>query len=174
MADRMKGQGRTVFDKSYYLGVLPQKITELKAEIENFQTEMEDISRNADLYKNLERQKEDLIKEVRNSEGELADYNLTLDKMRAGTPVEEVLSTFEYIRLQNMRQREEVDKLFIDRKRIEEEIAQMKAWLGTVEQQAAAEIAKDDSLPDDNAKEAVKKALDGKKKGPIVSNGPLQ
>lgn len=26
----------------------------------------------------------------------------------------------------------------------------------------------------DNAKEAVKKALDGKKKGPIVSNGPLQ
>lgn len=60
---------------------------------------MEDITKNAELYKILEKQKEELIKEVRNSEGELADYNLTLDKMRAGTPVEEVVASYDYIRI---------------------------------------------------------------------------
>ena len=60
------GPGRGVFNKSYYMGLITQKNTELHDEIERFQTEMEEINRDTNLFKTLEKQKEQLIKEVRN------------------------------------------------------------------------------------------------------------
>jgi len=39
-----------------------------------------------------------LIKEVRTLEGELADYNLTLDKKRAETRPEDVMTMYDHIK----------------------------------------------------------------------------
>lgn len=43
----------------------------------------------------LERRHEDLVNEVRNLEGELADYNLAMDKLRTNVDPSEILSYLE-------------------------------------------------------------------------------
>ena len=131
-----QGPGRIVYDKSYYLGILRQKNTELREEVDNFDREMDEISRSSNMFRNLEKQKDSLIKEVRNLEGELADYNLTLDKQRAETQAEEVLSTYEYMKSQNQRQREQLDSLFLERKNIEDEIARAEMEIQSINSRA--------------------------------------
>lgn len=106
MKSESAGPGRNVYDKSYYMGIIRQKNAELRNEIENFSNEMEEISRNNNMFITLERKYDTLIKEVRSLEGELADYNLTLDKKRAETRPEDVIAMYDHIRYQNQRQRE--------------------------------------------------------------------
>ena len=49
----------------------------------------------------LERKYENLIKDVRKCEGELADYNLALDKHRSDTKPDDIDALFMHIRNQN-------------------------------------------------------------------------
>lgn len=46
---------------------------------------------------------DELTKEVRNLEGQLADYNLALDKQRANTRPEDIRNIYEHIKIQNER-----------------------------------------------------------------------
>lgn len=124
--------GRSVYDKSYYLGVIRQKITDLHNEIEKFDTEMQDIQRDAAMFKTLEKKRENLIKEVRNLEGELADYNLSLDKKRSDAHADEVLANFEYMKAQNAQNRNLLDTLFMERKTIEEEIGRIEYEIASI------------------------------------------
>jgi intraflagellar transport protein 74 len=126
------GGTRLVYDKSYYLGVVRQKISELRTEIDRFDTEMEDITRDSALFKTLEKKRENLIKEVRNLEGELADYNLSLDKKRSEAQADEVLANFEYMKAQNQRHREFLDSLFLERKGMEEEISKIEYEIASI------------------------------------------
>lgn len=131
-----QGPGRAIYDKSYYIGVIRQKNSELRQEIQRFQDEMDDINRNNDQYLTLEKKYEGLLKEVRSLEGELADYNLTLDKKRGDTRIEDVQATFEHIRAQNERQRQQLDDLFIERKKVEEEVAVIDAEIQAINSQS--------------------------------------
>lgn len=131
-----QGPGRAIYDKSYYIGVIRQKNSELRQELNHFQDEMEDINRNNDQYLSLEKKYEGLLKEVRTLEGELADYNLTLDKKRGDTRIEDVQATFEHIRAQNERQRQQLDDLFIERKKVEEEVALIDAEIQAINSQS--------------------------------------
>mmetsp|Transcript_21251 Transcript_21251/g.3449 ORF Transcript_21251/g.3449 Transcript_21251/m.3449 type:complete len:82 (+) Transcript_21251:214-459(+) len=80
------------------MGVIRQKISELRNEISKLTNEMEDIQNNNNIFITLERKYDTLIKEVRTLEGELADYNLTLDKKRAETRPEDVMTMYDHIR----------------------------------------------------------------------------
>ena len=124
--------GRIVYDKSYYIGIVRQKITELRTEIDRFDTEMEDIVRDTATFKILEKKRENLIKEVRNLEGELADYNLSLDKKRSEAQADEVLANFEYMKAQNQRHREFLDALFLERKTMEEEAGKIEYEIASI------------------------------------------
>ena len=123
---------REVYDKSYYIGVVRQKITELRTEIDKFDTEMENIVRDTGIFKILEKKRENLIKEVRNLEGELADYNLSLDKKRSEAQADEVLANFEYMKSQNQRHREFLDALFLERKSMEEEAGKIEYEIASI------------------------------------------
>lgn len=124
--------GRSVYDKSYYLGVVRQKITDLHNEVDKFENEMQEIQRDTSMFKTLEKKRENLIKEVRNLEGELADYNLSLDKKRSDANADEVLANFEYMKAQNQRSREFLDSLFLERKTVEEEIARIEYEIASI------------------------------------------
>ena len=67
--------------------------------------EVEDITRDNSTYVNLERKYESLIKDVRKCEGELADYNLALDKHRSDTKPEDIDALYMHIRNQNEKQK---------------------------------------------------------------------
>lgn len=103
LKNKNQGEGRKIYDKSYYLKVLRQKCTEIYTEINKSKTNYEAIQKDNNLYWQLEKRYEDLQKEVRNLEGTLADYNLTMDKMRNNARPEDVRKMYEYIKMQNER-----------------------------------------------------------------------
>ena len=84
------GPGRQVQDSSFYIGLLRTKITDITKETRKIKTDMDNMQRDAGQYSQLERKYESLLKEVRNLEGTLADYNLAMDKLRTSTDPQEV------------------------------------------------------------------------------------
>lgn len=70
----------------------------------------------------LERKYEALIKDVRKYEGELADYNLALDKYRSDSKPEEIEAVYQHIKNQNDKQRAHLDKLFSEKRDMENEV----------------------------------------------------
>lgn len=88
--------------------------------------EVETINKNNQLFSTYERRFEDLLKEVRTYEGELADYNLALDKQRSGTKQEDILAIHYHIQMQNEKQAVGLDDMFVERKNYETQISQLE------------------------------------------------
>jgi len=84
------GPGRQVYDLSYFIGLIRQRCGDLTREIAKLGEEIQRRTRDAKTMESLEREYDDLIGEVRQLEGELADYNLAMDKSRAGTDPSEL------------------------------------------------------------------------------------
>lgn len=82
----------------------------------------------------LERKYDGLIREVRKFEGELADYNLALDKHRTDTKTEDILALYHHIKMQNDKQKSQLDELFIERKEMENEIQELENQIGEINQ----------------------------------------
>ena len=75
------GTGRLVEDNSYYIGLLRKKITDVGAETRKLRTEIDQQSKDNSSYTQLEKKYETLSKEKERLEGQLADYNLAMDKV---------------------------------------------------------------------------------------------
>ena len=98
MKTAVGGPGRQIYDRSYYLNLLKQKNTEVMNEINKMKSEVEEINKDNTTYLTLERKYETLIKDVRKFEGELADYNLALDKYRSDTKPEDIEALYMHIK----------------------------------------------------------------------------
>jgi intraflagellar transport protein 74 len=115
MRPQSAGPGRQVQDVTYFVGLLRNKITEITKEVAKLKGDIEQCNKDNATYTavgyriafsgvawdfppvsgvlwitldwimQLERQYETLIKTVRSLEGDLADYNLAMDKSRTGT-----------------------------------------------------------------------------------------
>jgi len=88
------GGGRQVHDRTFFLNLMKQKNGEIMNEINKLKQEVEEINKDNQTYVTLERKYEALIKDVRKFEGELADYNLALDKYRSDSKPEEIEAVF--------------------------------------------------------------------------------
>lgn len=101
LKSQVAGPGRQIYDRSYYLNLLKSKNTDIMNEINKMKSEVEEINKDNSTYMTLERKYETLIKDVRRYEGELADYNLALDKYRSDTKPEDIEALFMHIKNQN-------------------------------------------------------------------------
>lgn len=81
MKTQSSGPGRLVQDSAYYVGLLRTKINEVGKETRRLQDEMEQQIRDKSQIAQLEKRYEGLIKTKEQLEGQLADYNLALDKV---------------------------------------------------------------------------------------------
>jgi hypothetical protein len=80
--------GRLVYDSAYYVGLLRKKINDVNNESIKLRGEIDQTSRDNGQYVQLEKRYEGLIRSKENLEGQLADYNLALDKTRTSTDPE--------------------------------------------------------------------------------------
>lgn len=92
------GPGRQIYDRTYFFNLLKTKNGEIMGEITKMKQEVEDINRDNTTYLSLERKYETLIKDVRKYEGELADYNLALDKHRSDTKPDDIEALYMHIK----------------------------------------------------------------------------
>jgi len=114
------GTGRKVQDTSYYLGLLRTKNSELTIEITSMKKEVEQSQKDNKKYGELERKYESLIKEVRTLEGNLADYNLAMDKSRTSTDPFEIARYHQALQERNNAMEKEVDSIFLRRQKEED------------------------------------------------------
>ena len=68
-------------------------------------------------------------------EGQLADFNLALDKLRANTRPEDVKNTYQHVRNNNEKLKQELDEIFLERKKIEEQNEAMQGELQSIHKQ---------------------------------------
>ena len=116
------GPGRQIYDRNYYNNLLRTKNNDIATEITKMKQEVEDINKDNATYLNLERKYETLIKDVRKFEGDLADYNLALDKHRSDTKPEDIEALYMHIKNQNDKQRSHLDNLFAEKRDMENEL----------------------------------------------------
>ena len=67
------------------MGLIRKKINDVNGETNKLRKEIDQQNRDSSTYSQLERRYETLIKNKESLEGELADYNLALDKTRTST-----------------------------------------------------------------------------------------
>lgn len=86
MGMKTQGQGsnRLVEDAAYYVGLLRKKISEVSNESRRLEDEMNQRERDKSQISKLEERYENLLKSKESLEGQLADYNLALDKVCFG------------------------------------------------------------------------------------------
>uniref|UniRef100_A0A803TR77 Intraflagellar transport 74 n=1 Tax=Anolis carolinensis TaxID=28377 RepID=A0A803TR77_ANOCA len=127
MKTGIKGPQRQVMDKSYYLGVLRSKISELTTEINKLQKERDMYNQENSVYLSYEKRAESLAGEIKDFQGQLADYNM--------------------LKAQNDREAQGIDIIFTERQNKEKLIQAVEDDIQQ-EKQAAENIIKNMSEED--------------------------
>uniref|UniRef100_A0A665VM31 Intraflagellar transport 74 n=1 Tax=Echeneis naucrates TaxID=173247 RepID=A0A665VM31_ECHNA len=79
MKTGMKGPQRQILDKSYYLGLLRSKINELTTETSKLHKEIDNYNQENSVYLSYEKRAEVLAGEIKDLQGQLADYNMWIN-----------------------------------------------------------------------------------------------
>ncbi|XP_061778153.1 intraflagellar transport protein 74 homolog [Nerophis ophidion] len=122
MKTGLKGPQRQILDKSYYLGLLRSKINELTTEISKLHKEIDTFNQENSVYLSYEKRAESLAAEIRDLQGQLADYNMLMDKLNTNSDMEEMINDYNHLKGQNDREAESIDNIFIERREREEAI----------------------------------------------------
>lgn len=90
LVTRPQGPGRQIADRSYYANDLRQRLQDITMEMQGMEDEAQHIENDNKLEAQLARRFENMAKEARMKEGQLADFNLALDKVRGHIDINEL------------------------------------------------------------------------------------
>jgi len=113
--------GRLVEDAAYYVGILRKRVNDITSETNKLRQEIEVSTKENSQYSQLERKYEALLKNKESLEGQLADYNLALDKTRTSTDPDDVRHLAGHLKEKNAQASQELDRIFMLRKQKENE-----------------------------------------------------
>ncbi|KAE8632836.1 hypothetical protein XENTR_v10001690 [Xenopus tropicalis] len=136
MKTAMKGPQRQIMDKSYFLGLLRSKVSELTTEMTKLKKEIDTYNQENSVYLSYEKRAEALALEIKELQGQLADYNMLVDKLNTNTDMEEVLNDYSMLKSQNDREAQSIDLIFTERQSKEELIRNVEKDI-ELEKQAA-------------------------------------
>ncbi|NXN99307.1 IFT74 protein, partial [Rhinopomastus cyanomelas] len=119
MKTALKGPQRQIMDKTYYLGLLRSKTNELTTEINKLQEEVEVYRQERSVYLSYEKRAEALAGDIREFQGQLADYNMVVDMLNTNTDIAEVIRDYNMLKVQNDQDDQSVDKIFRERQATE-------------------------------------------------------
>ncbi|KAM9507559.1 intraflagellar transport protein 74 homolog isoform 2-T3 [Guaruba guarouba] len=142
MKTAMKGPQRQIMDKTYYLGLLRSKTSELTTEINKLQEEAEMYKQEKSVYLSYEKRAEALAGEIKEFQGQLADYNMVVDILNTSTDMAEVIHDYNMLKVQNDRDTQSVDKIFTERQTTEKLIQTVEEGIER-EKVVAEDIIKD-------------------------------
>ena len=90
---------RQVQDKSYFMGILRSKINELTAEISRLTKETDLLSKEQSTYLTYEKRAEIQALELKDLQGQLADYNLLVDKLNTDVEMSDVQQEYKDLKV---------------------------------------------------------------------------
>ncbi|XP_056098231.1 intraflagellar transport protein 74 homolog [Rhinichthys klamathensis goyatoka] len=136
-----KGPQRQILDKSYYLGLLRSKINELTMESTKLQKDIDTFGQENSVFLSYEKRAEVLAGEIKDLQGQLADYNMLVDKLNTNTEMDEVVNDIIMLKAQNDREAQSMDVIFTERREKEDLIRAVEDNI-VQEKQAAQDIVK--------------------------------
>eukprot|EP00996_Jenningsia_fusiforme_P005796 NODE_685_length_1984_cov_16.704910_g633_i0.p1 GENE.NODE_685_length_1984_cov_16.704910_g633_i0~~NODE_685_length_1984_cov_16.704910_g633_i0.p1 ORF type:complete len:605 (+),score=188.84 NODE_685_length_1984_cov_16.704910_g633_i0:69-1817(+) len=146
VAPGSQGPGRTVADRSYFMGVLRAKNTELQAEIQRLKAQEEHLTKSSSAVASMDRRTKDVQAEVNALKEMLADYNFAVSKGQSGSDLDAIKDEMETLKAQNELQSKRVDEVFLSVKSAEtkakEAEAQIKLQLDQLDNKLNAEPEK--------------------------------
>lgn len=134
------GPGRQIADKTYYFQELRTRLKDISDEIGSMEREIDQTAKDNATYITLEKTLDTSMKEVRDLEGRLADFNLALDKLRYSTNVQEIRDTFTDLRNRNEYERRQIDEIFEKTHAVDEKTAEIKDMIQNIHDQTAKRL----------------------------------
>ena len=141
-----QGPGRQIFDRSYYIGLLRAKQSELNQEIEKIHQKWERLQQDHASFFKLAQRQQTLEDDVKKLQGDLANYNLMVDKSHTVTDPEEVEREYRALKAVNEKETKKIDVIITERSEIERRARDIDA---SIKKHQDAVQHKMDELPDE-------------------------
>ena len=123
------GPSRQVYDKSFFLTELRQKLKELTTVIQDMSTEIDEFERNSSTLVVLQKREGESKAEVKELQGKLADLNIILDKAGTDTHPDEIQSEYLKLKGKNDIERKRLNAVFTERSNMEQRITEAEAQI---------------------------------------------
>eukprot|EP00794_Sanderia_malayensis_P007768 gene7768-8614_t len=117
-----QGPQRQVQDKSYWLGLIRSKISELSSEISKLNRDINNFNQENASYVSYEKRAESLAGEIKDLQGQLADCNMLVDKLNTNSSFDDLKEDYEILKSQNEKETKAIDELFSQRQGKEQNI----------------------------------------------------
>eukprot|EP01047_Picozoa_sp_COSAG01_P024728 COSAG01_NODE_1538_length_9984_cov_92.104097_4_plen_479_part_00 len=114
-----QGPGRQIFDRSYYIGQLRAKQSELNQEIEKIHQKWDGLQTDHASFFKLATRQQTLEDEVKRLQGSLGNFNLMVDKAHTSSDPEEVEKEYRRLKVVNEAETKKIDAIITDRSEIE-------------------------------------------------------
>lgn len=126
-------QNRQIQDAAYYFSLLNTKEREIIHEMDKIKHDIEQLkaknhSRSSSSLsvssgqKKIEIVHDELVKEVRELEGLLADHNVAKEKLRQGFDVEDIETHIVELRMRNEKEANDLDEIFLFKRKCDDEV----------------------------------------------------
>lgn len=138
---RAQGPGRQLADINYYRGELRNKLADITREIDSMNAEIAKHTKDNANYGLYERKYDTVVREVRTLEGQLADFNLALDKHRTNTDLNDIKATFNALHARNDAERKQNDEIFMKCAQFEKQTKMADDEIARIQANADARMA---------------------------------
>ncbi|MED6236120.1 hypothetical protein ATANTOWER_004719, partial [Ataeniobius toweri] len=115
------------------------KINELTTETSKLHKEIENYNQENSVYLSYEKRAEGLAVEIKDLQGQLADYNMLVDKLNTNTEMEEMINDYNMLKVHNDMEAQSIDSIFTERREREVVIRAIEEEI-TRERQVADEV----------------------------------
>ncbi|XP_053985996.1 intraflagellar transport protein 74 homolog isoform X1 [Hylaeus volcanicus] len=120
---------RQIQDKRYYIGVMQLKIRELNQEISTITRDIEDQNKERATYLHYDKRAKDLAVELTALQGQLADYNIVVDKMTSNIGKDVIEQETEELASKNEQSLSKIENMFEERKQLEQQLSKTEKQL---------------------------------------------
>lgn len=113
MQTKPLGPGRQIADDKFFITELRQRISDIRVETDRLRQEATTIEKDNQMHQTLVRQYDAMDQEKKDLEGQLADFNLALDKLKTNTSVDEITDFYNRLKQRNAFEAQQVDEVFL-------------------------------------------------------------
>ncbi|XP_063985925.1 intraflagellar transport protein 74 homolog [Diachasmimorpha longicaudata] len=129
-----RGLTRQIQDKRYYESLVQIKIRELSQEISTITREIDSQNKERATFLHYDDRAKNLASELTELQGQLADYNIVIDKVASNLDKESMEQEAADLRALNDKATEEIEVLFEQRRSKERQLRQMEEKIQSEEQ----------------------------------------
>ncbi|XP_068222988.1 intraflagellar transport protein 74 homolog isoform X1 [Palaemon carinicauda] len=126
MKTGVRGPQRQVQDKSYFMGLLRTKITDVGGEITRLNSEIEAMKQEQSTFLTYDKRVKEMAQELTELQGALGDYNLLLDLVNTDTEKLEIDEETKALKETNQENRDKLDALFTRKQDMESMMRQLE------------------------------------------------